>query len=319
MVRKRGMTKIKNLALCGGGFYGYAEVGALMELENYSEYLDIKEISGVSVGSIVATLYAVGYTASELNKIMFDFDFDSLIRDSLLPYVKFYTTFGMYMATALELEVEKLICDKTHIKNCTFSQLEKNLTIISTNLNYQCPTLFNKESTPTMVISKAVRMSIGYPVVIAPVQYEGDLYGDGGEFINYPITIFENLSETIGITFAAHNENPNGTLKSRIEINNIYDYLRSLAVTMSRAAYVSQITPNHLNRSIVIQITEKIDSMQFNLNSDQKHFLFRCGVNSVREQIDKILGISIVSDLNSTLNEISQSVPDFDHDFKIIK
>lgn len=41
---------------------------------------------------------------------------------------------------------------------------------------------------------------------------------------------------------------------------------------MSRSAYVAQITPEYLSRSIVINITENIDSMQFNLTDEQKNF-----------------------------------------------
>lgn len=62
--------KIKNLSLGGGGFYGYAEVGALKELEKYGKYLDIKNIKGVSVGSMVAALYAIGYTPDEMSEIL---------------------------------------------------------------------------------------------------------------------------------------------------------------------------------------------------------------------------------------------------------
>lgn len=286
------IKKIKNIALCGGGFYGYAEVGALTELENYKEYLDIGEISGVSVGSIVASLYAIGYTPDELSKILFGLDFDLLIKDNKVPYYNMYENFGMYSANKLEEEIERLIREKTNIKFCTFSQIKMNLVIISTNLNYQCPKFFSKEHSPDMVISKAVRMSIGYPIVMSPVKFEGDLYGDGGEYLNYPITLYKNLDETLGITFSAHNENSDGTLKHRTEINTIYDYIRSIAVTMNRATYVSQIKKKHLSRSIVIHITENISSMQFNLSNEQKHFLYNCGVKAVKEQIHGLIGIN---------------------------
>ncbi|AEQ33087.1 patatin-like phospholipase [Acanthamoeba polyphaga mimivirus] len=281
--------KIKNLSLCGGGFYGYAEIGALKELEKYKQFFEIENISGVSVGSIVAALYAVGYTIDEMTKIVFKMNFDDLIQDNYFTYYKLWEKFGMYDATKLEQEIERLIAEKTHIKLCTFSQIKINLTIISTNLNYQRAIYFNKINTPDMIISKAVRMSIGYPLVMTPVLFNGDLYGDGGEFINYPITMFKNLDETIGITFANNNENNDGTLKNRIQINTLYEYIVSIGTTMSRSAYIAQITPEYLARSIVINITENINSMQFNLTEDQKKFLFECGIKSVQEQINKII------------------------------
>ena len=109
--------------------------------------------------------------------------------------------------------------------------------------------------------------------------------------MNYPITTFsdDDLEETLGITFAAYNENSNGTLKTRIPINDVYDYIRSIGLTMSRAAYVSQVTDKYLKRSIVIHITENISSMQFNLTNEQKKFIYDCGTNAAKEQIKNIL------------------------------
>lgn len=312
------MKKIKNLALCGGGFYGFAEVGALMELENYGNYLDLENISGVSVGSIIAGLYAVGYTAQELSDIIFNFDFDYLIKDSMFPYINLYTKYGMYEAKRLEEQIEKLISQKTHIKNCTFAQIKMNLTIVATNLNYQCASFFNKEQTPDMVISRAIRMSIAYPFIITPVYHQGDYFGDGGEFLNYPITIFSNLDETIGITFVSHNENRNGTLKNRTPIISSFDYIKSLALTMSRATYTAQITESHLNRSIIINIVEKIDSMQFNLTADQKFSIYRAGVIAARQQIDGILGVPIYRELKFAVQIYQNSIPDMEHSFELL-
>lgn len=296
--------KIRNLCFCGGGIYGLAEVAALKELDNYKEYLDIKNIKGVSVGSMVAALYAVGYTPEELVKIVFEMDFDKLIKDNRFVYLKLWEKYGMYEANKLEEEIERLISVKTNIKLCTFCQIEKDLTIFSTNLNCQCARTFNREYTPEMPISKAVRMSIAYPLIMTPVLYEGDYYGDGGEFMNYPIITFEDseLDETLGITFAAFNENRNGTLKGRVAINDVYEYFLSLGLTMSRAAYVSQITEKYLKRSIVIHITENINSMQLNLTTDQKNFIFDCGIKATQDQIIDILGLDEINRNEPTEN-----------------
>lgn len=283
------MNKIKNLGFAGGGFYGIALVAALKQLEDYQDIFQIERVSGVSVGSMIAALYAVGYSADELTTLMFELDFDSLIKGNYFSYYRLYNNFGMYDATLLENKIEELIREKTHIKDCTFKQIKCDLTIISTNLNYQTPRFFSKSNSPNMIISKAVRMSIGYPLIISPVLFEGDLYGDGGEVINYPITIFDNLDETMGITFASYNENNDGTLKSRVEIKDVYDYIKAIGSTITRATYISQITEKYLKRSIVINITEKMDSMQFNLTQEQKNKIYECGINSTKEQIGKII------------------------------
>jgi len=284
------MSRIKNLAFGGGGIYGYAEVGALTELEKYAEYLQIESVCGTSVGSIISALYAVGYTTAELNNIIFTLDFKTLIQDSYVPLINLYIKFGMYAAQGLEDKVEELIMRKTNIKNCTFSQVKMNLIVVATNINQQKPYFFNKFNSPMMIISKAVRMSVSYPIIMMPVLYEGDYWGDGGEFLNYPITTFENLSETIGITFAAHNENKDGTLKGRTRIDTNREYVKSLACTMSRSAYTSQLTPERLNRSVIIEITEDIPSIDFDVTDEKKKLIYNCGVNAVRDQIERLIG-----------------------------
>jgi NTE family protein len=316
--------KIKNLALCGGGIYGYAEVGALAELEYYNAYLDIQNISGTSVGSIIATLYAVGYKPAEISEIMFGLDMEALVKgekgmvkENIISWYNLYTKYGMYEAVDLEIELDRIIEEKTGIKNCTFEQIDKSLTIIATNLNFQNARFFNKENTPTLVISKAVRMSISFPTVITPVLFEDDLYGDGGQFINYPIIMFKDeLDQTIGVTFAAHNENRDCTLKKRYPINNLYDFSLSSAVTMSRATYISQITPEFLARSIVIEITEEVSSMQFNLTNDQKHIFYHNGVKAAKDQIEDILGLDFKKKIEESLHLLPEH--DLTESFEII-
>ena len=55
------------LALAGGGVKGAAHVGVLKALEE--ENIQIEYIGGTSSGSIVASLYAMGFTADEIYKI----------------------------------------------------------------------------------------------------------------------------------------------------------------------------------------------------------------------------------------------------------
>ena len=55
------------LALSGGGVKGVAHAGALKALEE--EKIKIDYISGTSSGSIIATLYAIGYRPDEIYDI----------------------------------------------------------------------------------------------------------------------------------------------------------------------------------------------------------------------------------------------------------
>lgn len=280
---------LKNIALSGGGFMGYALVSSLEELEKYEGTINIQSICGTSVGAMVGGLWAVGYTAEELKKIMFELNFEELIKDSAVPYINLYEKYGMYEAINFEQLIEKLIEEKTQRKFCTFSQINKNLTIVATNINLQKPVFFNKETTPKLAISKAIRMSCGYPIIFTPVLYEGHLYSDGGDSLSFPISYFSNLDETIGITFVRHNENTDGSLKSHVEIQNMTDYIIALGSTLTRATYICQLEEKYIKRTIFVKINEPISSMQFNITNEQKNAIYESGRTSILKQLPNIL------------------------------
>lgn len=81
---KEGLVIPKNpkigLSLAGGGAKGFAHVGVLKVLDSLGVKVDY--ISGTSMGAIVGGLYASGYTGKDIEKIVMDTDFYSLIRDS---------------------------------------------------------------------------------------------------------------------------------------------------------------------------------------------------------------------------------------------
>lgn len=56
-------TKYKNLVLEGGGVRGIAYAGALQALEENHIVDSIPRVAGTSVGNIIVTLIAVGYTS----------------------------------------------------------------------------------------------------------------------------------------------------------------------------------------------------------------------------------------------------------------
>ncbi len=62
------------LALSGGGSHGIAHVGVLKVMEEAGLRPDY--ITGVSMGSIVGGMYAIGYSADSLHKILKQINWD---------------------------------------------------------------------------------------------------------------------------------------------------------------------------------------------------------------------------------------------------
>lgn len=82
------------LSLAGGGAKGFSHVGVLKVLDSLGVKVDY--ISGTSMGAIVGGLYASGYSGKEIEKIVMDTDFYSLIRD---PKSRKESTFLINLST----------------------------------------------------------------------------------------------------------------------------------------------------------------------------------------------------------------------------
>ena len=68
------------LALSGGGVKGAAHIGAIKALEENN--IKISAVAGTSIGSIVASLYAMGYTTEEMLKLFKYFSKELLKTDT---------------------------------------------------------------------------------------------------------------------------------------------------------------------------------------------------------------------------------------------
>ena len=81
------------LCLSGGGIKGAAHIGVLKALEE--KHVKIDCISGASSGSIVAALYAIGYTPDEIYSIFKEYASKIKYDGMLLTYEEFHFTAKM--------------------------------------------------------------------------------------------------------------------------------------------------------------------------------------------------------------------------------
>ncbi len=69
------------LVLGGGGAKGMAHVGVLKVIERAGIPIDM--ICGTSIGSLVGGLYAMGYSATELDSLVRHQDWNFLLSDNI--------------------------------------------------------------------------------------------------------------------------------------------------------------------------------------------------------------------------------------------
>ncbi|MGA9521608.1 MAG: patatin-like phospholipase family protein [Myxococcaceae bacterium] len=70
----------RNLVFEGAGVRNCAYAGALLALEEYGVFEQVKRVAGTSSGAIAATLVSAGYSPPEIRQAMLDLDF-ARIRD----------------------------------------------------------------------------------------------------------------------------------------------------------------------------------------------------------------------------------------------
>ena len=69
------------LVLSGGGAKGFAHIGVLKVIDSLGIKVDY--IAGTSMGAIIGSLYASGYSGKQLDSIFKSQNFDDIISDNL--------------------------------------------------------------------------------------------------------------------------------------------------------------------------------------------------------------------------------------------
>ncbi len=165
------------VAFSGGAMRGIAHIGVLAALEE--ENIEIDIVSGISAGSIVATLYAAGFTAEEMLNIVKKHLGIKAIRPGV-PKLGFFSL--SYLGNTL----------KKYIPHNSFEALEKPIWVGATNINTGHLEYFNTGS-----LDDKIMASCAMPIVFKPVQIEDDLYLDGGVVGNLPARILKNKCDVL--------------------------------------------------------------------------------------------------------------------------
>lgn len=187
------------LVLSGGGAKGLAHIGALKVIEEAGVRIDY--VGGTSMGAIIGSLYAAGYTPHQLDSIFKQTNFNSLIQDDLprgvksfyeredseryaitLPFDKFKIGFpsGLSKGQNIYNLLAYLMAPVENVND--FSELPIPFFCIGTNIETGEEVLLDRGSLP-----QAVSASGAIPSLFSPVEINGKLISDGGITNNYPV------------------------------------------------------------------------------------------------------------------------------------
>lgn len=188
------------LCLSGGGVKGAAHIGVLKALEE--ENIKIDCIAGTSSGSIVSSLYAMGYTPDEIYRLFKKYA-KEISKVNLKNIIKL--VFGLLFTGKIVIEglndgkkLYKIIQEQAKKKKLTrMRDITMPLIIPSVNLYNGAIYLFSSVKNNrnysdeyivvnSIEIGKAVQASCSYPGVFCPVDYKNKKMVDGGVRENTP-------------------------------------------------------------------------------------------------------------------------------------
>ena len=205
------------LCLAGGGIKGAAHIGAIKAFEE--EKIDFEVIAGTSSGSIVGTLYAVGYSSDEIYELFKKYcvqiskiDLKNIIK---LIYGIFFKRKIIIKGFNEGKKIKKIINKYCKIKNIeNINQIKKTLIIPSVNLDDGGVYIFSSKENRNAYndiykyiynanIGEIVQASCSYPGIFSPCKINNSELIDGGIRENVPWKEIQKkgVSKIINIIF----------------------------------------------------------------------------------------------------------------------
>lgn len=254
-----GALKLKQkigLALGSGGARGLAHIGVLKVFEEAR--IPIHCISGCSMGALIGSLYGLGYSPMDMEKMALNFQRNYFL-DFTIPKM------GLINGD----KIKQLI--KILSKGKKIEDLEPKVIIVATDLCKGEKVVFSQGD-----IATAVRASISIPGIFVPEIVGDQQLVDGAVVDRVPVTDLEKMDvDTILAVDVSY-------FDSKPQINSIFDViLQSMDIMEKESVRQNQIKSDMIIKPIIKQYS----STSFkNIESIIKH-----GEDEARKMLPQIL------------------------------
>ena len=283
------------LVLSGGGAKGMTHIGIIRALEENN--IPIDYITGTSMGAIIGSLYAMGYSPDDMEALLRSEDFKRWYSGQVEPEYGYY--FKQNRPTPEFFNIRFSFKDSLHIKpqilpTSMVNPIQMNLVFVelSARATAACSGDFNRLFVPFRCIASdvynkrplimrrgdlgdAVRASMSFPFVFKPIEIDSVLAYDGGIYNNFPTDIMREDFKPeviIGSVVAANPGKP--------KENDLMSQLENM---------IMQKTDYTLPDSLGIIMTFKYDDVSL-LDFDRLQELHDIGYNRTISLMDSIKG-----------------------------
>ena len=283
------------LVLSGGGAKGMTHIGIIRALEENN--IPIDYITGTSMGAIIGSLYAMGYSPDDMEALLRSEDFKRWYSGQVEPGYGYY--FKQNRPTPEFFNIRFSFKDSLHIKpqilpTSMVNPIQMNLVFVElfARATAACSGDFNRLFVPFRCIASdvynkkplimrrgdlgdAVRASMSFPFVFKPIEIDSVLAYDGGIYNNFPTDIMREDFKPeviIGSVVAANPGKP--------KENDLMSQLENM---------IMQKTDYTLPDSLGIIMTFKYDDVSL-LDFDRLQELHDIGYNRTISLMDSIKG-----------------------------
>ncbi len=283
------------LVLSGGGAKGMTHIGIIRALEENN--IPIDYITGTSMGAIIGSLYAMGYSPDDMEALLRSEDFKRWYSGQVEPEYGYY--FKQNRPTPEFFNIRFSFKDSLHIKpqilpTSMVNPIQMNLVFVElfARATAACSGDFNRLFVPFRCIASdvynkkplimrrgdlgdAVRASMSFPFVFKPIEIDSVLAYDGGIYNNFPTDIMREDFKPeviIGSVVAANPGKP--------KENDLMSQLENM---------IMQKTDYTLPDSLGIIMTFKYDDVSL-LDFDRLQELHDIGYNRSISLMDSIKG-----------------------------
>lgn len=274
------------LALSGGGIRGVAHAGVIKALEEQNIKIDI--IAGTSSGSMVATLYALGYKPDEIYNLFKKYAStivklnSNVIRKEIKNFIINHKikSQGINNGKFIE-EIFNKKANEKGIKNINQIQMPLSIPCVDITKSEICIFTSKKSNQKNYIsnieVGKAVRASSSFPIIYEPMKYKDKLLVDGGILDNIPVEEVKKLGadKVIAVNFDSD--------KIKLESNAI-DIIMKVSDIMG-----SQISEQGLKLSDYV-ITVPTDGAGI-LDVSKIDYCYKSGYETAKNRLNSLINL----------------------------
>ena len=274
------------VSLAGGGIRGIAHVGVLKALEENN--IKVAAIAGTSAGSIIATLYAMGYSPYYIYLLFKRYARD-IINIRSKPIINGITNFIRNNKIGIAglsdgNEFEKMYDELARKKGFRLiGDIKMPLLVSAVDIGESKEYIFTncasrkniKDNYITEIgIGRAVRASSSFPAIFCPCEYKNHIFMDGGVLNNLPTEELKKVytGKIISVNFESD------------PVYNDYDIMNIIMKTLDIMG--NKLSINSLKRSHFV-LTVPTDGTGL-IDVDKMDICYKYGYEIAIKNIDKI-------------------------------